>query len=169
MNWLLCADAQFRKFCLLVAAPLALLGLRLILAYEFIESGLAKLHGENWFADLLASGAFPFPFSVIPADVSWFLATWLEIGGGVLLLVGLGTRYVALSLMLLTWVAAYSVHFPGEWQSLAEFWRGYAISDDGFGNYKLALLYFLMLFPLLGLGAGRLSLDQLIVRWCSKP
>ena len=35
--------------------------LRLILAWEFGESGFEKLHGTNWFADL----AFPFPFNLL--------------------------------------------------------------------------------------------------------
>jgi putative oxidoreductase len=59
-------------------------------------------------------------------------------------------------------VAIYAVHWPSEWSSLAELWQGYAISDDGFGNYKLPLLYLAMLLPLTLSGGGRLSLDHLI-------
>jgi len=46
------------------------LGLRLLLAYEFWESGVQKYHGENWFADI--QDRFPFPFDIVPVDLSWF-------------------------------------------------------------------------------------------------
>lgn len=166
--WILRADSWFRWTCNEFGAALALLSLRLILAYEYIDSGLAKLHGDNWFGDLVSAGKFPFPFNVLPADLSWFLSTWLEVGGGVLLIAGLATRYTSVALMVLTWVAAYSVHFPEHWSTLGEFWQGYAVSDDGFGNFKLPLLYFIMFFALLGSGAGRLSLDHLIERFVAK-
>lgn len=136
--------------------------LRLILAYEYLESGWAKYQGSNWFGDLQAS--FPFPFHALPANFNWALVTGAELIGGVLLIVGLGTRYVAAALMALTFVAAYAVHFPAEWHSLGELWQGYAITDRGQGNFKLPLLFFVMLLALLGHGPGKLSLDHLIAR-----
>lgn len=154
----------FRVACNELGLALALLSVRFIMAYEYIDSGLEKYHGDNWFGDLLAQGKFPFPFSVIPANTSWFLATWLELGCGVMLIVGLGTRYAAITLMVLTWVAAYSVHLPDHWGTLAELWKGYAVSDDGFGNFKLPLLFFIMFMVLLGAGGGKLSLDYLLLR-----
>lgn len=163
-SWILRLDEWFRLACQAVVAPLSLLFLRWILAFEYIQSGLEKYHGENWFADLMASGKFPFPFNVVPADTSWFLATWIEIVGGVLLIVGLGTRYTAAALLVLTWVAAYSVHFSDQWQTLGEFWQGYVITDMGFGNFKLPLLFLIMFFVLLGFGAGKLSLDHWVAR-----
>ena len=47
--------------------------LRLIMGWEFWESGLEKLHGENWFADI--QQRFPFPFDQFPAGFSWTLST----------------------------------------------------------------------------------------------
>ena len=82
---------------------LGLLGLRLLLAWEFGEAGLEKWRGENWFADALDQ--FPFPFNVIPADINWWLATWAELGAAVALVLGLGTRFSSLSLLVLTAVA----------------------------------------------------------------
>ncbi len=140
-------------------APLAL---RSIMGYEYFEAGLMKLRGDNWFGGIQDS--FPFPFNVIPADLSWFIATWAELVGGIALWLGLGTRFFAATLMILTVVAALAVHWPQEWNTLAELWQGYAISDDGFGNYKLPLLFFIMLTPLLLLGGGKLSLDHFIYR-----
>lgn len=155
-------DECFRDVATWMGSFVPGLLLRLILAYEFMESGLEKLHGQNWFADIQSQ--FPFPFSVIPVDISWCMATWVEILGAVLLALGLGTRYVAGMLLVLTFVAAYAVHFPGEWQTLAELWQGYAITDNGQGNFKLPLLFALMFLVLLGQGPGRLSLDHWVAR-----
>ncbi|WP_064748573.1 HvfX family Cu-binding RiPP maturation protein [Lysobacter antibioticus] len=141
---------------------LAPLGLRALLAWEFFEAGREKLHGQNWFAEL--GGRFPPPFSWFGADLNWHLATGLELGASVALLLGLGTRYAAAALWVLTLVAIGAVHWPQHWANLAELWRGYAITDDGYGNYKLPLLYLAMLLPLILNGAGRLSLDALIAR-----
>ncbi len=143
---------------------LAPLGLRAILAWEFFESGREKLLGENWFDQL--AGQFPPPFSLLSANLNWTLATWLELLGAAALLLGLGTRFVAYALIVLTVVATYAVHWPTEWASLAELWQGYAVTDNGYGNFKLPLLYLVMLLPLLLRGAGPLSLDGLLMhRW----
>lgn len=141
---------------------LAPLGLRVLLAWEFYESGLEKLHGENWFAEL--ADKFPPPFSLLGPEVNWALATWLELLGSLALLVGLGTRCFAVALSVLTVVAIAAVHWPAEWSTLAELWQGYSITDHGFGNYKLPLIYLVMLLPLILQGAGRSSLDHLIWR-----
>ncbi|MFW5431895.1 MAG: DoxX family protein [Methylophilaceae bacterium] len=134
--------------------------LRLILAWEFGEAGIAKFNGENWFANL----DFPFPFNIVPPEISWGMATYFEIIGAFALAIGLATRFFSLSLIILTIVAIASVHWPESWGTLAELWKGYAISDKGFGNYKLPLLLLIMLLPLLFGGAGKLSLDHLINR-----
>ena len=55
----------------------ALLALRLFAAYEFGEAGLEKWRGENWFADIRE--AFPFPFDLLPAGLSWNLAMGAEL------------------------------------------------------------------------------------------
>ncbi len=139
---------------------IAPLGLRLLLAWEFFEAGREKLHGENWFADI--AERFPFPFNVVPPEISWQMATWFELLGGIALALGLATRFFGVSLFVLTIVAIASVHWPTEWNTLAELWKGYAISDDGHGNFKLPLLYLAMLLPLILSGPGKLSLDALI-------
>jgi putative oxidoreductase len=66
---------------------------------------------------------------------------------------------------MLTFVATAAVHWPSEWSSLAQLWQGYAIRNTGAGNFKLPLLFVLMLLPLVLGGGGRLSLDALIARW----
>lgn len=141
---------------------LPLLVLRLVMGWEFWESGLEKLHGENWFADI--QERFPFPFNVVPSNLSWGIATWFELIGGLMLWLGLGTRFFAFSLLFLTFVATAAVHWPtmlGMWTDLA---KGYAITDMGHGNFKLPLLFSVMLLPLIFTGAGKLSLDHLAAR-----
>ncbi|MFK3775114.1 DoxX family protein [Pseudomonas sp. NPDC089406] len=134
------------------------LPLRLFLAWEFFESGLEKFNGANWFADL--QGNFPFPFNLLPAGLNWQLSMWAELICPLLLVLGLGTRLASLVLMVVTVVAIAAVHWPAEWSSLAELARGYSISDQGYGNYKLPLIYLVALLPLLLKGAGRLSVDH---------
>lgn len=139
---------------------LAPLGLRLVLAWEFWEAGMQKYRGENWFAGI--QDKFPAPFNLAPVDLSWTLATWAELIGAIALLLGLGTRLFAFALLVLTAVATVSVHWPADFASLSELWRGYAITDKGFGNFKLPLLFALMLLPLVFQGGGKASLDAVL-------
>lgn len=144
------------------------LALRLILAWEFWESGFTKLHGSNWFADIPWADwqkGFPWPFSSMPLETNWLAATWGELVFALMLLFGLFTRFAAVSLIVITAVAAAAVHWPAQWSSLAELWQGYAItSKDGHGNFKLALLFIILLLPLVFYGGGKLSLDHLLLK-----
>ncbi|MGF1645234.1 MAG: DoxX family protein [Thiotrichales bacterium] len=136
-----------------IGAWLAPLGLRLFLAYEFWEAGIEKLRGENWFEGI--RDQFPFPFSVLPAEWSWQIATWTEILAPIALVLGLGTRFASVSLIILTIVAWISVHAG----------NGYNVCDNGF---KLPLVYLIMFVPLLLTGPGKLSLDHWLGRFFSK-
>jgi len=140
----------------------ALLPIRLLMAFEFGKAGMMKYNGNNWFANVQDN--FPFPFSVIPVEISWFIATWAEILGAAGLVIGLFTRFWAFSLVILSIVAIAGVHWPDDWSSLAELWKGYSVSNKGFGNYRIPLLFIAMLIPLVFKGAGKLSVDH----WLSK-
>jgi putative oxidoreductase len=143
------------------------LGLRLLLAWEFGEAGYEKLHGSNWFADV----TFPFPFNLLPADISWGMAMAFEIVGAFALLFGFATRFFSISLIILTIVAISAVHWPEHFSSLTELLKGYRIIDeneDSFGNYKLPLMYIVMFLPLLFSGAGKASIDHIIKRSLNK-
>ncbi len=130
-------------------AWIGFLGIRLLLAWEFGVAGLEKLRAENWFADV--QGDFPFAFSVVPVDVSWFLATWTELLGAAALVLGLGTRFWAIGLLVLDLVAWASVHAG----------NGYNVCDNG---WKLPLIYLVMLVPLVLSGPGKASLDHWLRR-----
>jgi len=143
--------------------------LRLILAIEFGSAGLEKFNGSNWFFEL----SFPFPFNLVPPEFSWTLATYFEIVGAFALMLGLATRFFSISLLILTIVAIASVHWSSAIHSIGDLLAGYRIIDeegDGMGNYKLPLIYIVMFLPLIFGGAGRLSVDKLIInKLAGKP
>ena len=136
--------------------------LRLIMFWEFWESGTTKHGGRNWFGSI--EDKFPFPFSSLGAELNWIAATWGELVFSIMVLLGLFTRFAAFSLIVITVVATAAVHWPAEWGSLAELWQGYAISDKGFGNFKLPLLFVVILMPLVFYGGGKFSLDHLMLK-----
>ena len=147
----------------------ALLPLRLLMGYEFAKAGMGKfgasdtLYGDvpGWFA----GKGFLFPFILFSAEFNWFIVTWVEIIGGIALFLGLFTRFWAFSLIIVTIVAILSTHWPAEWSSLAELWDGYRITaKNGSGNFRVPLLFIAMLFPLLFIGGGKLSLDNILAK-----
>ncbi len=148
----------------------ALLPIRLLMAYEFAKAGLGKfgasdsLYGDvpQWFAG--TADSFPFPVSLFSVEFNWFMVTWVEILGGFSLLFGLFTRFWAFSLLVVTFVAIFGVHWPESWDSLSQLWKGYAITNKGFGNYRVPLLFAAMLFPLIFLGAGKASIDNFLTK-----
>ncbi len=121
----------------------AMVTIRLILAYEFFTAGLMKLNGSNWYGGI--QDQFPFPFNLLPADFNWYLSMGAELTLPILLVLGLGTRFAALGLIILDIVAWIAVHDGG-----------YTISDGGF---RLPLIFLAMLIPILITGSGRFGLD----------
>ncbi|MES2548050.1 MAG: DoxX family protein, partial [Pseudomonadota bacterium] len=122
----------FARFYHFICTKLEALGtwlpaqfLRLVLAWEFGEAGFEKLHGSNWFANV----TFPFPFNLLPPDISWSIAIFFEIVGAFALAFGLATRFFSISLIILTIIAIAAVHWPEQWSSLSELLKGYRISD----------------------------------------
>ncbi|WP_370979404.1 DoxX family protein [Agaribacterium sp. ZY112] len=92
-------------------APLLL---RIYLAPIFIMAGQSKLNNiENvgyWFASL----NIPFP------ELMAWVAGFTELGGGVLLLLGLSVRIVTIPLMFTMLVAAVTAHWSFGWHVLPE-------------------------------------------------
>lgn len=146
----------------------ALLPIRLLMAWEFWYAGTMKYNGSNWFGRVQDN--FLFPFNVVPVEISWFLATWFEILGAIGLLLGLFTRFWAFSLVVLSIVAISAVHWPESYGSLSELWESYAISkkSDAHGNFRVPLLFIAMLIPLVFIGPGKLSLDNLLMKKLGK-
>ena len=122
-----------------------LLGIRLLLAWEYGEAGLNKLRGDNWFSHVHSD--FPFPFNSLPVELNWWMATSSELLGAAALVLGFATRFFGGALFVLTIVAWASVHAG----------NGYNVCYNGF---KLPLIYMVMLLPLILSGPGKLSLDH---------
>ena len=115
---LLNTTARTYDGALRMTAPLdgiAPLLLRLILAPVMMQAGWNKLVGFEgtvyWFGNSLG---MPFP------ELMAALAMSAELGGGVLLLIGLGTRIVAIPLMVTMLVAALAVHWDNGWLVLSD-------------------------------------------------
>ena len=89
--------------------------IRLILGPVMIAAGWEKLSGDNWFSQSM----LPFPFSILPVELSWFLASWTEFLGGICLLLGLAVRLWSIPLAITMVVAAVSVHWDNGWPAIA--------------------------------------------------
>jgi putative oxidoreductase len=144
MNSIIQLYAGLDKLLNQAGSYVGLLGVRLLLAWEFWGAGAMKYSGDNWFADY--QDDFLFPFNLMPVELSWSLATWTELLGAIALVMGLGTRFFSASLIILSLVAWASVHAG----------NGYNVCDNG---YKRPLMYLVMFLPLLLSGPGKLSLD----------
>ncbi|MGO9358833.1 MAG: DoxX family protein [Xanthobacteraceae bacterium] len=118
---------------------LPLLG-RLLLALIFIMSGVNKLFAPGPTPAYIAAAGLPLPL------VAYIVALVVEIGGGVLLLVGYRTREAALALALFTIVAALGFHNNfAEQNQMIHFLKNLAIAGG--------------LLQVVAFGAGSISLD----------
>lgn len=122
---------------------LAPLILRVVLGYGFFEPAWNKLQDVNAIGEWFESMELPAPY------LQAWLATLTEVLGVVLLVLGLGTRIIAIPLTIVMLVAIKTVH----WE------HGFAASDNG---YEIPFYYTCMLLCLVFLGSGRLSLDYLL-------
>ena len=91
------------------------------------------------------------PFPLLNA----YLSASTETLGAVVLVLGLGTRFITIPLMITMLVAIKTVHFA----------HGFAAGDNG---YEIPLYYLLMLFALFIFGSGKVSADYLIKKYLVK-
>lgn len=101
-----------------VAGFLGPLALRLYLVPVFWVAGMNKVNSFDntaaWFGNPDWGLGLPAP------TVMAGLATGAEVLGAMALLVGLGTRWFAIPLMITMLVAAFKVHFDNGWQAVAD-------------------------------------------------
>ena len=83
--------------------PLSRAG-RLLLAALFLPAGLSKITGFAGTVGYIGSVGLPLP------SVAAVLAILVEVGGGLALIAGFGTRLAALALALFTLVASFFFH-----------------------------------------------------------
>ncbi|ASZ14996.1 DoxX family protein [Chitinophaga pendula] len=124
---------------------LPLLLMRLILAYGFYGPATMKWKDIRSIADWFGSIGIPAP------ALNAYLAATTELLGVILLILGLGTRFIAVALIIVMIVAIKTVH----WQN------GFEAGDNG---YEIPLYYLIMLFTLFIYGPGKVSVDHLIGR-----
>lgn len=83
--------------------PLSLIG-RLLLALLFVPAGFSKIAGFSGTAGYIASKGIPLP------EVAAAVAVGVELGLGLLLLVGWQTRWAALGIAFFTFVISFIFH-----------------------------------------------------------
>jgi uncharacterized membrane protein YphA (DoxX/SURF4 family) len=163
---------------------LAPLALRLYLVPVFWMAGSNKLQSMEstiaWFGNPDWGLGLP-----LPALLAW-LATLTEAFGAVLLLIGLGVRWISLPLMITMLVAAFAVHWQNGWLAIAEKTGVFATERtveaterldrakdilQEHGNFvvlnngiEFAATYFVMLLALLYLGSGKAGVDYWLNR-----
>jgi len=97
---------------------LAPLALRLYLVPIFWMAGTKKLGAfdstVDWFGNADYGLGLPYPYLMAG------MATWVEIIGAVLLLLGLAVRWISIPLMVTMAVAAITVHLQNGWLAIAE-------------------------------------------------
>ena len=131
-----------------IDSPLIDIGLligRIMLALIFVMSGWGKLMGLSGFEQNLTNMGVPQP------HIMAIVGAAVEFGGGALIILGLGTRIVALIMLVFVCVATYLAHqywtYPPDQQMMQyiNFWKNVAIA----GGY----------ITLAAAGAGRISVD----------
>ena len=94
------------------------LALRLYLVPVFWMAGSSKMmhfaDTAQWFGNSDWGLGLPFPYLMA------VLATAAELGGAVLLLLGLATRWISIPLAVTMIVAATTVHWHNGWQAIAD-------------------------------------------------
>ncbi len=127
--------------------PVFLLAIRLYWGWQFAQTGWGKLQHlpkvTAFFTDL-----------GIPAPAfSAFAVSWLELAGGILLAVGLGSRFVGLLLagdMFVAYLTAGRSNLLSFFSDPGKFY-----SDDAFTFLFAALIVLIF-------GPGRIALDELL-------
>ncbi len=146
------AYARFLKAANLLQSPL-LLVIRLYWGWQFFQTGLGKLSNIPKVIGYFTELGVP-----APAFNAYFIAL-LEAGGGILLLLGLGSRLIAVPLAI-DMIVAYVV---GDREALSSIFsdpgKFYAAAPFTFLCASLVVLFF---------GPGLFSLDTLIARFRAK-
>ena len=122
---------------------LPLLLMRIVLAIGFYGPAMMKLKNFNNIVEWFGSIGIPMP------TLNAYLATGTETLGFILLFLGLGTRIIAIPLMITMIVAIVTVHLG----------HGFEAGNNGF---EIPLYYLIMLFTLLVYGSGKYSLDYFL-------
>jgi putative oxidoreductase len=147
------AHGYFSRIASSLCSPFLLL-VRLYWGWQFSQSGWGKIHRLPQVTQYFASLHIPFP-ALNAAFVSW-----LELVGGILLIIGLASRLTAL-LLAIDMVVAYVAGDPEAFRAV--------ISNPGkFYNADPYTFLFASVLILL-FGPGKIALDYLLERRAAKP
>jgi putative oxidoreductase len=142
-SWLACTDgiaARWQDFLLLLA--------RVLFAYTFVMSGWEKLMNISGFVATMPRRGLP--------NFLGYVAPFVEFIGGVLMVVGLATRYTSMVMLLFIVIAAFSSH---------RYWAAepaqVANQTAHFGKAVTMMGAAVLLFIT---GAGRYALDAMLQR-----
>ncbi len=124
---------------------------RLLIAVIFVRAGINKLGSIAATAATMAGHGIPYP------DILVWGAVIVEIGGGLLLILGLFTRWAALVLFFYT--LALALIFHAYWTATGGAVRAESASFYGHLAMMGGMLY------VTAFGAGRYSLDALVGLW----
>ena len=164
----MCIKDFYKEFTRLseYTKSLGLLLLRLILAYTFFAPAMMKWSDIASVAEWFEYMGIPFP------TLNAYMAAGTEMAGVVLLTLGLLTRFISVPLIVIMFVAIATVHGQNGFAFVNEavqFSDAYVNGTLVTGTiiqlqngYELVLYYILMLFVLVGNGAGKFSLDRLL-------
>ena len=143
-RWIGCTDgiaARWQDFLLLVA--------RVLLGWIYVQSGWRKLMDIPAFVSTMPRRGLP--------SFLGYVAPPVEFVGGLLILLGLATRYAALLMLLFVIIATFSSHRYWDFtdpaqrgQQESHFWKNVSMMGG-------ALLLFVV-------GAGRIALDGMLTR-----
>lgn len=128
------------RFAERYANPLLLLAIRLFMADVFLRSGLLKL--ENW-QSTITLFKYEHPVPYLPVEVAAFMGTAGEIILPIMLIIGLGARFGAAGLLIMT-----------------------AVIELTYKHFDVHYMWALLLLVVLIQGAGKWSLDNIIKRKC---
>lgn len=113
---------------------------RLLLAIMFVFSGLGKLTAPDATQGFIASVGMPLPL------LSYLMAVLVELGGGLLLLIGFHARMVSLALAAFTLLTAIIFHSDfADQNQMIHFMKNIAITGG--------------LLQVVAFGAGSISVD----------
>ena len=119
---------------------------RILLAVIFVISGYGKIGGFDGIAAAIASKGVPLP------QVAAAITILVELGGGILLVLGWKTRWVALIFFL--WLIPTTVLFHDFWASPPDQYEAQHI------NFMKNLAIMGGMLMVYAFGPGRLSIDR---------
>lgn len=139
--------AEIKRFQLL--EDIFLLSIRLYWGFHFYQTGLGKLTNFDRTLEFFTGLHIPFP------ALNVYIAGGTECIGGILLMLGLGSRFISLPLIF-TMIIAY---LTADSEAIMNIFS----NSDGFVT-ATPFLFMLTAIIVLIFGAGRISIDKLLAK-----